>query len=66
MDKEEIKELRNILGLSQQEFANKIGVGIATITRWEIGKCKPSRMANRKLIAIKHRTKKLIINNGGI
>ncbi|NDJ17724.1 helix-turn-helix transcriptional regulator [Myxacorys almedinensis] len=32
-----LKRLREDAGLSQQEFASRIGVGIATISRWERG-----------------------------
>ena len=32
-----LKKLREDAGLSQQEFANRIGVGIATVSRWERG-----------------------------
>lgn len=50
MDKEAIKQLRNQLGLSQQSFAVKLGVGIATVSRWETGKTKPSALASQRLM----------------
>ncbi len=34
----EIKERRTRLGLTQQQFAQRLGVGIASIKRWEMGK----------------------------
>jgi putative zinc finger/helix-turn-helix YgiT family protein len=34
----EIKERRNRLGLTQQQFAQRLGVGVASIKRWEMGK----------------------------
>ncbi|MEB3179067.1 MAG: helix-turn-helix transcriptional regulator [Nostocaceae cyanobacterium] len=32
-----LKKLREAAGLSQQELASRIGVGLATISRWERG-----------------------------
>ena len=45
----EVKELRQKLGLTQAEFAVKLGVAEYTVRRWECGASKPSRMA-RKLL----------------
>ena len=35
---DEIKERRNKLGMTQQQFAQHLGVGIASVKRWEMGK----------------------------
>ena len=35
---EEIRERRRRLGMSQQQFAQHLGVGIASVKRWEMGK----------------------------
>lgn len=40
--KERIKELREQLGLTQQKFADKIGLKRQTIAAYEIGKIEPS------------------------
>ena len=45
----DVKKLREKLGLTQDEFAVKLGVAPFTIRRWESGKTKPSRMAQRLL-----------------
>ena len=37
----QIKELRLALGLTQEQFASKIGVMFMTVNRWENGKSKP-------------------------
>lgn len=37
--------MRQELGLSQQSFAERLGVGIASISRWERGISKPGRLA---------------------
>ena len=49
MTKKEIKQLRKKLGLSQQAFASRLHVGIATVNRWETGDNKPSQLAEEKL-----------------
>jgi len=45
----DVKELREKLGLTQLQLAVKVGVAIATISRWEQGKRRPSPMAMAKL-----------------
>lgn len=40
-----VKSVRNKLRLSQEEFANKLGVSFSTINRWENGKTRPSKLA---------------------
>ncbi len=41
MDNHEIRELREALGLTTQELADKLGVARYTINRWESGQTKP-------------------------
>ena len=43
-----IKAIRAKMGLTQQEFAYRLGVGLTTIARWEAGG-KPSRLAQRAI-----------------
>lgn len=38
-----VNQLRKRLGLTQQSLAHKLGVGIATVQRWDAGKIKPKR-----------------------
>lgn len=45
----EIRNMRRALDLSQAQFAEHLGVGIATVQRWEIGSSIPSPMAERLL-----------------
>lgn len=40
--KEQIKELRNRLGLTQQKFADRLGLKRQTIAAYEIGNIEPS------------------------
>jgi transcriptional regulator with XRE-family HTH domain len=48
---EDIKSIREILGLSQSELANQIGVEQVTISRNELGKTNPSDIFLEKLYA---------------
>ena len=44
-----VRELRRRLGLTQEEFAAKLGVTFPTVNRWENRRAKPSRMAMKLL-----------------
>ena len=46
---EKIKQLRQQLDISQQDFAILLGIALQTVHRWETGKNKPSRMAKNLL-----------------
>lgn len=41
----DIKEIRQKMKLTQQDFACVLGVSISTVARWELGKSEPSKMA---------------------
>jgi len=47
--KDEIKELRTALGLSQAKFAKKLGVSRRVVAYWETGKKIPNRISEAKL-----------------
>lgn len=51
-----IKELRYKLGLTQEQFAAKVGVTFSTVNRWESGKSKPSPLAMRQIEELMDRT----------
>jgi len=44
-----VKTLRKQLGLSQAELAVKLHVDKQTVSRWERGERRPSRLAQRQL-----------------
>ena len=46
---ERIKELRTIMGWSQEGLARQIDVSLSTVQRWEHRSVKPSRLAQREL-----------------
>jgi putative transcriptional regulator len=45
----DIKEIREKLGLSQAALAEKIGVSSCSVSRWERGVFSPSPLATRRL-----------------
>ena len=44
-----VKHIRDYLGLSQADFAEKLGVNFATVNRWENGRAIPTKLAQVKL-----------------
>lgn len=44
-----IREIRSKLLLTQQEFADVLGVSFATVNRWENGWCTPTIKTQRKI-----------------
>jgi transcriptional regulator with XRE-family HTH domain len=44
-----IRELRAGLGLTQEQFAARIGVTFSTVNRWENGQSEPSPLAIRRI-----------------
>ena len=52
-----IRKLRAALGLTQEQFAAKLGVTYSTINRWENNKSKPSPLALQKIAALQKKIK---------
>ncbi|HEY9615524.1 MAG TPA: helix-turn-helix transcriptional regulator [Microcoleaceae cyanobacterium] len=44
-----IRQLRQLTGLSQEQFAATLGVAFSTINRWENGHMQPSPLALRQI-----------------
>ena len=44
-----IKEIRNKLFLTQTELAEKLGVSLATVCRWEKGTFEPTMKVKRRI-----------------
>ncbi len=44
-----IRDLRVLLNLTQEQFAREVGVVVDTVHRWENGHAKPGRLARRAL-----------------
>ena len=49
MKAEEIKSLRDRLGLTQQDLAIKLETTPVTVSRWERGESKPSKLFVREM-----------------
>ena len=47
-----ICELRSRTGLTQEQFAARLGVTFPTINRWENGRARPSPLAMRQVLAL--------------
>lgn len=45
----EIRRLRERAGLTQVKFADALGIGVASVKRWETGQMAPSKALNRLL-----------------
>jgi transcriptional regulator with XRE-family HTH domain len=52
-----IRKLRATLGLTQEQFAAKIGVTYSTINRWENEKGKPSPLAMLRIEELQNQLK---------
>ncbi|MBD2341831.1 helix-turn-helix transcriptional regulator [Calothrix sp. FACHB-156] len=44
-----IRKVRLVAGLTQEQFANTLGVTYSTLNRWENGHTKPSPLAMEKI-----------------
>lgn len=53
-----IREVRLEMGLTQEQFAAKLGVSFPTVNRWENQKAKPSPLALQKLLKLLSARKK--------
>ena len=52
---EMIRKLRAKLGLTQEQFAAKVGVTWSTVNRWENGRGSPSPLAMRRIEELQER-----------
>ncbi|MBW4661070.1 MAG: helix-turn-helix domain-containing protein [Drouetiella hepatica Uher 2000/2452] len=55
---ERIRELRQALGLTQEQLAARLGVSFPTVNRWENKHAKPSPLAMEKIEALAKRLHK--------
>lgn len=52
VEAESIRTLRHNLRMTQEEFAHRLGITVATVNRWENGHNRPTRLARKALIAL--------------
>ncbi|MBX6770897.1 MAG: helix-turn-helix domain-containing protein [Chloroflexi bacterium] len=55
MTPEQIRELRQALGMSLKEFGEAVGVWGESVWRWEHGRTRPHRLVLRRLWELKRR-----------
>ena len=53
MTPEEIQEIRRMLCVSQEKFAQLLGTTVVSVNRWENGKAKPSRLYIKEIKQLK-------------
>jgi putative transcriptional regulator len=52
-----IREQRISLGLTQEQYATKVGVTFSTVNRWENNKAKPSPLALQRINKLQKKNK---------
>ena len=52
-----VKKLRKATGLTQEQFAAKIGVTVSTVNRWEKGRSKPQPLAMKQIKTLRSEIK---------
>ena len=45
-----VRYLRRSVGLTQEELAHALGITVGTVSRWEKGRFRPSRLARTLLL----------------
>ena len=58
MDPQRIQEIRRGLQVTQEDFAHMVGVTFSTVNRWENGKSKPNRIAQRILASLEKKAQR--------
>ena len=58
IDPERVKRLRQRLGLSQQQLAERLGVTLGSISRWELGKSGPIKPYLERLEALERQVER--------
>jgi len=49
MNGKDVKKIREMLGLKQEEFSVEVGVSVQTVQKWEQERRRPSRLATKRL-----------------
>ncbi len=53
-----LRTLRDALGLTQQQFADRLGVSSQTVSRWERGEARPSEPTLARIRALQQRERR--------
>lgn len=54
-----IKQLREDLNMTQENFAHEIGVTFATVNRWENNRTTPNKVAQKILLLLERKLRKM-------
>lgn len=58
-DGERIRQLREDLNMTQENFAHEIGVTFATVNRWENGRTTPNKVAQKVLLLLERKLRRM-------
>jgi len=58
-DQNRIRELRQNLNMTQENFAHEIGVTFATVNRWENGRTQPNKVAQKVLKQLERKLRRM-------
>lgn len=58
-DRDRIRRLREELNMTQENFAHEIGVTFATVNRWENGRTTPNKVAQKVLMLLEKKLRKM-------
>ncbi len=50
-----IRQVRQQLGMTQEEFAHALGITVGTVNRWENGRFRPSKLARATILEFARR-----------
>ena len=64
MNGQKIRKIRKAFGMTQEEFAAKIGVSFVTLNRWENHHNTPSSLAIHQLERLEIESKQRLVNAG--
>ena len=58
-DRARIRQLREDMNMTQEDFAHEIGVTYATVNRWENGRTTPNKVAQKVLMLLEKKLRKM-------
>jgi len=58
INQEDSKDLRQSMGMTQEQFAEHLGTTLETVSRWENGHTKPLRIYRLKLAELIEKQKR--------
>ena len=56
-----IKDSRDVRGLTQEQFADLVGVSFATVNRWENGQSRPNNLAWQRIVELDNQSRRELL-----